>query len=109
MLEMTRRWFGISSSGAQTAEDGPGLQHSQAITITAWCDAVADTAVIGIEHGWNSTSPFDRLGSTAYSISSGLSVTIQLSGPLRAVRPFVIAKTASTTLVNIALDGVSGA
>jgi len=109
MFEINRRWFGVTSSGAQATEDGPGLQFSEAVTFTAWVDGATDTAVIGIEHAFSSTSNFDRMGSTAYSISSGGQVTIQLPGPLRAVRPFVIAKTASTTVVNINLDGVSGA
>ena len=41
------------------------------------------------------------MGSTGYSLSSGVAATIQLDGPLAAIRPYVISKTASTTEVTI--------
>ena len=108
MIEITRRWS-LTSSGAAAAEAGAGLQQASNLTFVAAVEGITDTASIGIEHALNSTGNFERQGSTLYSISSGVSVTIQLNGPLLCVRPFVISRTASTTVVVIKLVGNSGA
>lgn len=103
------RWPELTSSGASTVVyDNPGLRTCRNVTIVAETQVDADTAVIAIEHARTSTSPFVRLGSTAYALASSAApeaIVIQLTGPLFAIRPFVISKTASTTVVNIALIG----
>lgn len=100
----------FTSSGASTrVYDGIGLQTCRQVTLTIETTEAVDTAVVGIEHARTSTSPFVRLGSTAYALaSSGAaeSLTVQLAGPLFAVRPFLISRTASTTKIVIALVAV---
>ena len=104
------RWPALDSSGASTTVygDNGDLRGCRNITITIEKGAAADTAVVGIEHARTSTSPFVRMGSTAYLLDSsavGQSVTAQFTGPLFTIRPYVISKTASTTIVTVALIG----
>ena len=100
--------WSLTSSGAATALDAPGLRTSRTLTFCAQMDNASgsgDTCVFGLEHGLSSTGTFERLGSTAYTVSSGGSVTVQLNGPLFVVRPFVIAKTASTATLILRVIG----
>ena len=101
------RWSTLSSTGASTTVYGVRgeLRGCRNITFIADANVAGDTAAIGIESGPTDTGFFDRMGSTAYSVSSGLAVTIQFTGPLECVRPYFIARTASTTVVNITLVG----
>lgn len=100
----------LISSGASTlVYDGEGLKTCRNITITIENRVNADTCVVGMEHARTSTSPFVRMGSTAYALASSAapeSVTVQLSGPVCAIRPYVISKTASTTKIIISLTAV---
>ena len=109
MIDAFFQWPALTSSGAAAdVYDNIGLRRCRNITITIEKGSVTDTAVVGIEHARTSTSPFVRMGSTAYALDSsgaGQSVTVQFSGPLFAVRPFVISKTASTTAVVVCLAG----
>ena len=103
--EVDFKWV-TTSSGALTAFEGLGLRAARTITVVAQAGGSASTAEIGIESGLPSdastyTIKFDRMGSTGYSLSSGIAATIQLDGPLAAIRPYVISKTASTTEVTI--------
>lgn len=101
ILENSASWS-LTSSGAST-QLWVGLETAQNVTLVVDVSGGTDTCVVGIEHGWEpaSTGHFSRLGSTAYSVSSGASVTIQLNGPMAVIRPYLIAKTAATTTVRI--------
>jgi len=100
----------LLSSGASTlVYDGIGLKTCRNVTITIEKPSASDTAVVGIEHARTSTSPFERMGTTAYALASSVapqSVTMQLVGPLCAIRPYVISKSASTTKIVISLTAV---
>jgi hypothetical protein len=111
VLEISHQWTALASSGPATPCSGLGLRLSQTINITVGCQAVNDTVVFGIEAApQNNSTNWTRLGSTAYSVSSGgQCAVVQLTGGVQQIRPYIIAKTASTTLVDIQLDGVSGA
>lgn len=99
--------WSLSSTGASTqVVTPPSLLTSQQITVIADMAAAGDTGVFGIEHARTSTSAFVRMGSTAYSVSSGGSVTVQLSGPLYAVRPYLISRTSTTAVMTIQMVGV---
>lgn len=102
--EFDFNWL-LTSTGAGTVNADDALKNCQRLTIIADCLVAGDTATIGIESGPNSTGFFDRMGSTAYTISSGAAVTIQLSGPLLAIRPYYINRTASTSSVRIRVVG----
>ena len=94
----------LISSGAAAAYDGEGLKTCRNLTFTIETRAVADTAVVGLEYARTSTSPFVRMGSTAYALASSGALEaqiVQLSGPVGAVRPYVISKTGSTTKIII--------
>jgi len=105
----TATWTGNISTGASTnVFDGIGLRSCLQVTITIETPAAIDTCVVGIEHARTSTSPFQRMGSTAYVLNSSLapeSLTVQLEGPLFAVRPYLISRTSTATKVVIALAG----
>lgn len=103
----TATWTHDTSTGASTKVcDVAGLLTCRNITITIETPVTADTCVVGIEHARTSTSPFQRMGSTAYVLNSSLapeSLTIQLEGPLFAVRPYLISRTNTATKVVVAL------
>lgn len=101
----------LISSGASTlVYDGIGLRTCRNLTFTIEKLVTTDTAVVGIEFARTSTSPFARVGSTAYALASSVApnecVVVQLSGPVGAVRPYVISKTASTTKLIVSLMAV---
>jgi len=101
------RWNELTSTGASTLTYGDQreLRDCRNITLIAQAHETTDTAVIGIESAIDSTGKFERLGSTGISLSSGVSATIQFTGPLGTIRPYIIAKTGSTTRVSIVLMG----
>lgn len=114
--EVSHQWT-LTSTGAAVCI-GPGstndalnhdlLRNCQNITVVAYTPggASASTAAIGLEVGVHSTSPFARYGSTANTLSSnGDAVVFQLPGPIRAIRPYLIDRDASTTIVYVTLDG----
>ena len=100
----------LLSSGASTlVYDGVGLKTCRNVTVTIEKPNTTDTAVVGIEHARTSTSPFARIGSTAYALASSAapeSVTVSLTGPLCVIRPYVISKTASTTKIIVSITAV---
>jgi hypothetical protein len=100
----------LISSGAAQAYDGEGLKTCRQLTFTIEKRVTTDTAVVGIEFARTSTSPFVRMGSTAYALASSVAPNecqvVQLAGPIGAVRPYVISKTASTTKVIVSLLAV---
>ena len=101
ILETTYEWS-LTSTGASTSILALP-NECQNIVIAADCADVASTAGIGIEHARTSTGTYVRMGSTAYAISSGESVVIQLDGPLFYVRPYLISRTDSSVVVRISL------
>ena len=108
--ELYFSWVDLTSTGAATVFEGLGLRTSRSLTFVAQAGGSGSTAEIGIESGLPAdassyTAKFDRIGSTGYSLSSGISATIQFNGPLAAVRPYIISKTASTTAVTVLLLG----
>lgn len=109
MLEISHQWV-LTSTGAGSAASGLGLRTSQTLTFAVFCEALNDTCAIGIESAPKNTSTaWTRMGSTAYSVSSGgQCVIVQVAGPLFQVRPYLIARTASTSFVDVHLTGVSG-
>ena len=101
------KWV-LTSTGASTTIFGTNneLRVCRNLTFIVDCSVTNDTCAIGIESGPTDTGFFDRMGSTAYSVSSGgFAATIQLSGPLACVRPYLIARTASTSVINVTLLG----
>lgn len=99
----------LSTGAASKVYDGAGLKTCRNVTITIETQAIADTCVIGIEHARTSTSPFVRMGSTAYALASSVAreaMTVQFDGPVCAIRPYVISRTASTTKIVMALTAV---
>lgn len=107
------RWStaALASTGASTLVcDGIGLRTCRNLTFFLSKLVTTDTAVIGIEFAPDSTSPFARVGTTSYLLASSVApndgVVVQLSGPVGAVRPYVISKTASTTKLLVTLMAV---
>lgn len=107
------RWStaALISSGASTlVYDGPGLKTCRNITLVIEKPVTTDTCVVGIEAAADSTGRFVRMGSTAYALASSVApnecAVVQLTGPLGAIRPYVISKTASTTKLTITLMAV---
>ena len=98
--------WSLTSTGAAAAYGAEGQLHDVArLTVVVRSNGAGDTAAIGFESGDNSTGFFDRLGSTLTSVSSGLAATLQFTGPFAVVRPYVIAKTGATSVVNFTLLG----
>ena len=99
-------WSLTSTGAAATVYGTAGQLHDVArLTLLVRSNGADDTAAIGFESGDNSTGFFDRLGSTLTTVSSGLTATLQYTGPFAVVRPYVISKTGSTTVVNFTLLG----
>lgn len=95
-----------SSTGAHgTIFDGLGLRDCRNLSFHIAKGAETSTVSVGIEAGLDSTSPFVRMGSTAYALSSGEIQVVQLTGPLQAVRPYLIARTDSNAIVRVVLHG----
>jgi len=109
MLEINFPWTLTSTGAAATACDGAGLRWAQQLTFSVACQAPADTCSFGIEAAPQNSTLFTRMGSTLYSVSSGACAIVQLTGPLQQVRPYLISRTASTSIVTVQLDGTSGA
>lgn len=104
--EVFFKWVLTSTGASATVFGETGqLRHCRNLTFLVDASVAGDTAFIGIESGPTDTGFFDRMGSTAYSVSSGVSATIQFSGPLLCVRPYLVARTASTSIVNVTLVG----
>lgn len=100
------KWI-LTSTGASTTIFGVNgeLRHCRNLTFLIDANVAGDTAAVGIESGPTDTGFFDRMGSTAYSISSGVAATVQFSGPLMCVRPYFISRTAATSAINVTLVG----
>jgi hypothetical protein len=97
-------YWSLTSTGASTAICS-GLNSAQNITLTADCESAADTGYFGIEAAADSTSRFVRMGSSAYSISSGEACVVQLDGPLGCIRPYLISRSGATSIIRIRLLG----
>lgn len=103
----------LTSTGASTnVFEGFGPRTAQNFTFSCQTEGSATTAAIGIEAGVPSdaltvgvSAKFERMGSTLYTLSSLAATIIQVTGPLAAIRPYVIDKTNSTTVVQIVLLG----
>ena len=97
----------LTSTGASTTVYGTNgeLRHCRNLSLLVNTAVAGDTAAVGIESGPTDTGFFDRMGSTAYSVSSGVAATIQFSGPLECVRPYLIARTAATSVITVTLVG----
>ena len=97
----------ISSCASTLVYDGVGLKTCRNLTIIIEKPVTTDTAVVGIEVAATSTGTFVRMGSTAYALASSVAPNecqvVQLAGPIGAIRPYVISKTASTTKVVVTL------
>ena len=92
--ENSYRWD-LGSTGAAAV----AVPCETAYNITLFCRAGGSTVTLGIEAGGTSTSPFARMGSSAYSLAANEEVVIQLDGPLSLVRPYLI--TGSTCTVRL--------
>lgn len=94
-----------SSTGAHgTIFDNVGLRLCQNLTLQLICGN-GGTCSFGIEVGTDSTSGFSRMGSTAYEMSSASQQVVQFSGPVEAIRPYLIARTDSATFARVILHG----
>lgn len=97
-----------SSTGAHgTILNSVGLRLCRNFTVQMICEAAGagGTCSIGIEVGTDSTSGFARMGSTKYDLSSGSQQVYQWSGPVEAIRPYLVGRTDSNVFARVILHG----
>ena len=99
-----RMGSGTDTGASTTVFDNMGLRACRNLSLYLASDT-ASTMSIGIEVGVDSTSPWVRMGSTAYTLGAGDAVVVQFSGPVEAIRPYLITRTNSAAIATIRLTG----